>query len=174
MKPPWPSTQLQLLLEQPRAMFPRQLEANGRQWSHPGADSRARWPTTTVPQRISATIYTTYRSLLLWYSCNPPAMLLSIQQYSDYDSYIDTAICYVTRFLLIQKSLCYDSHQSQPIYLSILSQPHHISNTAQLLSHGLSNLCVLTIYYTSLYNISLQSNIPASIICLYNLIWQHL
>jgi len=95
-------------------------------------------------------------------------MLLSIQQYSDYDSYIDTAICYVTRFLLIQKSLCYDSRQSQPIYLSILSQPHHISNTAQLLSHGLSNLCVLTIYYTSLYNISLQSNIPASIIYLYN------
>ena len=105
VKAPWPSTQLQLLLEHPRAMFPRQLEANGRQCNHPGADSRARWLTTTVPQRVSTTIYTTHRSLLLWYSCNPPAILLSIQQYSHYDSYIDTAISYVTRLLLIQTFL---------------------------------------------------------------------
>ena len=50
VKPPWPSTQLQLLQEQPHAMFPRQMEANGRQCSHPGEDSRVRCPTTTASQ----------------------------------------------------------------------------------------------------------------------------
>ena len=34
-------------------MFPRQLEANGRQWSHPGEDSRTRWLTNTGSQRNS-------------------------------------------------------------------------------------------------------------------------
>ena len=42
-------------------MFPRQLEANGRQWSHPGEDSRTRSPTTSVSQRIS-----TISSMSLW------------------------------------------------------------------------------------------------------------
>ena len=57
-------------------------------------------------------LYTTYHSLLLWYSYNPPAMILSIQQYSHHDSYIDTATCYVTRLFLIQQSSCYDSRQT--------------------------------------------------------------
>ena len=39
-------------------------------------------------------------------------MILSIQQYSHHDSLIDTAICYVTRLLLIQQSSCYDSRQT--------------------------------------------------------------
>ena len=50
MQPPGPSTQLQLSLEHPRAMFPRQLKANGRQWSHHGEDTRTRSPTTSVSQ----------------------------------------------------------------------------------------------------------------------------
>jgi hypothetical protein len=50
VQPPWPSTQLQLSLEHPRAMFPRQLKANGRQWSHPGEDTRTQSPTTSVSQ----------------------------------------------------------------------------------------------------------------------------
>ena len=58
VQPPWPSTQLQLSLEHPRARLPRQLKANGRQWSHPGEDSRTQSPTTSVPQRKSATSLT--------------------------------------------------------------------------------------------------------------------
>ena len=50
VQPPGPSTQLQLSLEHPRAMFPRQLKANGRQWSHHGEDTRTRSPTTSVSQ----------------------------------------------------------------------------------------------------------------------------
>ena len=146
VKPPWPSTQLQLLLEHPRAMFPRQLEANGRQCNHPGADSRARWLTTTVPQRISATIYTTHRSLLLWYSCNPPAILLLIQQYSHYDSHIDTAISYVTRLLLIQNlSVTIPSNLS----LSIKSYYHSpIASAKANYSHMDSTICpfIRTLY----------------------------
>jgi hypothetical protein len=63
-----PKKQLQLLLEQPHAMFPRQLEANGRQWSHPGEDSRTRWLTTTGSQRTSATTCTNLYDL---YCYNP-------------------------------------------------------------------------------------------------------
>ena len=49
-------------------MFPRQLEANGRQWSHPGEDSRTRWLTNTGSQRTTATTYTSLYDL---YYYNP-------------------------------------------------------------------------------------------------------
>ena len=44
-------------------------------------------------------------------------MILLIQQYSYHVSYIDTAICYVTRLLLIQQSSCYDSRQTAILQL---------------------------------------------------------
>ena len=99
MQPPWPSTQLQLSLEHPRAMFPRQLKANGRQWSHPGEDTRTRSPTTSVSQRIS----TTSLAPLIQYQLIS-ALWILIQQLSRQYT-INTTIYYVTTLLLIQQTI---------------------------------------------------------------------
>ena len=58
-------------------MFPRQLEANGRQWSHPGEDSRTRRLTNTGSQRNSAHV----QSILLQHQlCQ-----YDLQRYSVYN-----------------------------------------------------------------------------------------
>ena len=98
VQPPWPSTQLQLSLEHPRAMFPRQLEANGRQWSHPGEDTRTRSPTTSVSQRISTTSPMNTDTTIItaiyhhWYN-----------NLLRYDTSIDTTNYYATTVPLIQQ-----------------------------------------------------------------------
>ena len=62
-------------------MLHGQLLANGRQWSHPGEDSRPRWPTTTVPSVIQQLYTTMYRSIRYYTLASLP-MTTSIQQYS--------------------------------------------------------------------------------------------
>jgi len=143
VKPPWTSTQLQLLLEHPRAMFPRQLEANGRQCSHPGEDSRARWLTTTAPQCKSAIL--NYNKISYIPTPQPSIKSLQLIPQPIYNISLQISLSSQPYISLLEYQ---DYHYSQLISTTEYYWPHgptNILSQPQLLTLSSSSLPTLII-----------------------------
>ena len=100
-------------------------------WSRPVQHSTSTTVSTSTTSVASTSLWTSSTTTLT--SNTTPAQQRRLQRATD-------------------PIFCYDSRQSQPIYLITLSQPHRISKS-QLLSHGLNNLSLHT------YSISIPSAI---------------
>ena len=147
-------------------MFPRQLEANGRQWSHSGEDSRTRWLTNTGSQRNSAhvQIYIVTASIPSLWSLllQPTQRHYDLYCYSNYYANLISRHSIITSlyFLLFQHLLrhndfhCYSIHH---VTMNPLIQqlPRHYALCCYHIYHG-TMIPIVTALITSLWPLPLQ------------------
>ena len=161
-------------------MFPRQLEANGRQWSHPGEDSRTRWLTNTGSQRNSAhvqlymTSTTTAFLTSLWSPLLQPIQRYDLYCYSIYN------VTLISRYSINYVTISTVTASNTPLWSLLLHLLHHYDlygssiYNINMISIATTSLTSLWLYCYSIYHATMHSIATAVITSLWSLWLQHL